>query len=587
VNMLTKSFSDFGINVPSGTSGEVDTTCPQCSPHRKKKTARCLSVNLDKGTWLCWHCSWRGSLAQGEQGKSEPFAWKPKTYTKPSFTPHVAGKAGEWLKSRGIPDSVIARNRISYERVWMQQVEDHVMAIAFPYYRNGEVVNVKYRDARKNFRQVAGAERILYGMDDVDETLVWTEGEIDKLSVEAAGFVSCVSVPDGAPNPDAKEYAAKFSWMERAEETLSKVKDHYLAVDSDAPGRKLEEELARRLGREKCWRVVWPDGCKDANEVLMKHGAAVLRDCIVSATQYPVEGISDALDAADAVRTMYRSGSTKGEWTGWGGLDSLYTVRPGELTVITGVPSSGKSEWLDALVINLMHRAGWRIGVCSPENAPLERHLAKLLEKVVGKPFEAGYRQRMSEADMEAALLWLNDRMHFILERDSLTVDQILDLARVLVYRRGIQGLVIDPWNELEHLRPNAMTETEYISQALGRMRRFARMHGVHIWLVAHPTKMYRDKDGKYPVPTPYDISGSSHFRNKADNCITVWRDMGMDGVQADECTIYVQKVRFKDVGKIGSIQLRWDRATGRYWDYGVSPGPVPLPAVPQPVDDP
>ena len=119
--------------------------------------------------------------------------------------------------------------------------------------------------------------------------------------------------------------------------------------------------------------------------------------------------------------------------------------------------------------------------------------------------------------------------------------------------------------NELDHSRPNNQTETEYISSALTKIRQFARTYKVHVWLVAHPAKLYKDKDGKYPVPTPYDISGSAHYRNKADNAITVWRNVGHDDQTVSD--IHVQKIRFKEVGKVGLVSLRYDPISGDFID--------------------
>lgn len=146
-----------------------------------------------------------------------------------------------------------------------------------------------------------------------------------------------------------------------------------------------------------------------------------------------------------------------------------------------------------------------------------------------------------------------------------MTVDGVLKLAKALVFRKGIRGLVIDPWNELDHSRPSNLSETEYISQALTKIRRFARTHEVHVWLVAHPTKLPKQTDGKYPVPTPYDVSGSANWRNKADNCLTVWRDLSEP--HSREVQIHVQKIRFKEVGQIGMARLNYDILTGRYRD--------------------
>ena len=146
-----------------------------------------------------------------------------------------------------------------------------------------------------------------------------------------------------------------------------------------------------------------------------------------------------------------------------------------------------------------------------------------------------------------------------------MTVDGVLRLARALVFRKGIKGLVIDPWNELDHSRSSNQSETEYISDALTKIRRFARTYGVHVWLVAHPTKMQKGSDGKYPVPNPYDVSGSAHWRNKADNCLTVWRDLSAPHNR--EVQVHVQKIRFKEIGQIGLAKLTYDPTTGRYSD--------------------
>ena len=151
-------------------------------------------------------------------------------------------------------------------------------------------------------------------------------------------------------------------------------------------------------------------------------------------------------------------------------------------------------------------------------------------------------------------------------DENNLTVFAILNLAKTLVYRRGMKAMVLDPWNEVDHSRPDGMTETEYISQSLTKIRRFARTNNCHVFLVTHPFKMAK-KDGKnYPVPTLYDISGSAHWRNKADNCLAVWRDVSPEN-QTFEVEIHIQKIRKKHIGKLGMVKLRYEYSTGRYSD--------------------
>lgn len=561
-----KSFADFGIDTNGKHGIEVKVTCPQCSHTRKKKRFPCLNVNTDKGVWHCWHCDWSGSLAKGEDLRSNPFRWAQKVYKKPVYQPltELPAKVVAWFAQRGIPETVLARYQVGYGPVYMPQIEEEVNAIQFPYLRAGEVVNIKYRDGQKHFRQVGGAEKVLYGLDDVAPTTVWVEGELDKLALAVAGIPNAVSVPDGAPAPESTHYETKFEYLDTCKPQIDAIQTHILAVDADAPGQKLEEELARRLGRERCLRVQWPTGCKDANEVLLTHGADVLRTCIEEARPFPITGVYEVADIADRIDAIYEQGLPGGEATGWTAMDGLYSVRPGEWTVLTGIPNSGKSEWLDALMVNLARRLGWCFAVFSPENQPLELHASKILEKWAGKPFRDGPTPRMDPQTKDAGKAWMQDHFKFVLPEEP-TLDSVLNLARELVYRHGIKGLVIDPWNELEHSRPANLTESEYISQCLTRARRFAREHGVHLWIVAHPTKLRKDEDGNYPVPTPYDISGSAHWRNKADNALSVWR--GLNDKHNQVVQVHVQKVRFREVGSVGTAELVYERATGRYFD--------------------
>lgn len=566
-----KDWAGFGIEVQAGSTGNYATTCPQCSHHRKNAKAKCLSANIEEEVWLCHHCGWSGSLKQGIDRKSNPWENVPKTWKKPKFQQApVKDTTLAWFEKRGIPAEVVQRNKISAAKVWMPQVEEEVDCIQFPVIRGGEVVNIKSRDAKKNFRQESGAERILYGMDDVTgDTIIFVEGEIDKLSIEVAGFLNCVSVPDGAPSPTAKNYASKFEFLENCEEFLKRMKKIILAVDNDEPGKVLEEELARRLGREKCERVTWPEGCKDANEVLTKFDAQKLKECIKLSRPYPLVGVFEVTDIYTDIQTLYTSGVQKGALPGWPTVDELYSVRTGEWTLVTGIPGSGKSEWIDAMMINLADKEGWKFALFSPENHPIQRHFAKLAEKYIGKPFSKHrFVERMGSHELEKACTWVYRHFVFLAPPDDeLTVDAVITKARLAVLRHGINGIVIDPWNELDHSRPSGFTETEYISQCLTKIRRFARECNVHVWLVAHPTKLQKDKQtGQYPVPTPYDVSGSSHWRNKADYCIAVHRELKEGNKEVE---VHVQKVRFKETGKVGMTVLEYNLVNGRYKDVG------------------
>lgn len=561
-----RTFADLGIPIPpTATQGEVSTTCPKCSASRQKKpNTPCLQANVTTGLWHCHHCGWGGSLANGEERTSTPA--KIEYYRPPPTLPvgEISNGAVTFFKSRGISEATLHRAKVCTGRAWIPQFEDYATAIFFPYFDKGSLRNIKYRAQPKHFCMVAGAELVPYGLDDIRDadTVIWVEGEIDKLSLDEAGYLNSLSVPNGAPPANSKSYSSKLDFLTPYEELFS-TKRHYLAVDNDEPGKKLEDELSRRLGRENCWLVSWPEGCKDANDVLKKLGKTGIVDAINAAVPYPIEGILTIHDAFNQIITLYRDGLPRGKPTGWENVDQLYTVRGGELCIVTGMPGSGKSEWIDALMVNLAETYGWRFGVFSPENSPVSRHVAKLVEKQAGLPFGRGKHDRINPEGLSRTLAWLNNQFFFIEQHDDgLTVDAVLTRCGALVKRYGINGLVIDPWNEIDHTRPANLTETEYISQSLTKFRRFARRHGVHLWLVAHPTKLKKDEKGKYPAPTPYDINGSAHWRNKADDCITVHRDpMNQNG----EVEIHIGKIRFKEVGRVGVTTLHYDKITGRY----------------------
>jgi twinkle protein len=271
-----------------------------------------------------------------------------------------------------------------------------------------------------------------------------------------------------------------------------------------------------------------------------------------------------AQDLKDELRELWKKGLPPGDKTGWPSIDKHYTVAPGQFTIVTGFPSSGKSEWVDALQINLA-RQGWRTSYYSPENMPISLHIAKLAEKLLGKPFGHGPTERMTQDELDEARDEIGQWFQFLKSKtgDPVSVRSVTQAATAWLERQGEKrGLVIDPWNELEHWRGRGKSETEYISEQLSFLRGWARNNNVHVWLVAHPQKLRRD-DGKLPTPTPDTISGSAHFWNKADCAITVERALA-DPTKAD-VNIYIQKVRFKHIGSVGMVTLRWDKVTGRY----------------------
>lgn len=560
------NFMKFGISLGGKTTDEISTICPKCSESRKKKSVPCLQVNTEKGVWNCKHCDWKGSVKSGEDVSCKRCYIRPHPLVPlpidDTFTIEVS--------RRKMNMALLEHEGIAKVREYMPSAEDFIDCIAFPYVKRGELVNVKYRGLReKCFRQEANAEKVFYRQDSIKKSsVIITEGEWDALACVAAGFSSVVSVPDGAPAPNAKNYAAKFSFLDQDIDPFDGVREIVLAVDNDEPGRVLRDELMRRLDPDRCKVVEWPDGCKDASDVLMMHGREVLYDVLSHPEFPPVKDCVSPFDVEDKIRNLLERGSTRGLSTGWESLNELYTVDPSQLTILTGLPSSGKSEFLDALIVNLSTLHGWKFGICSPENSPVEKHMSKLIEKFLGKSFYHGSGNRLQPHELTEGLSVLHEHVKFLAPEDCVSIPYVLKRFSELVRRHGIRGVIIDPFNEFDHTRERGVSETEYIGKMIGDLKRWARKYAVHVWLVAHPAKLMRNAEGTYPVPTPYDISGSSHFYNKADCCITVHRDVENS---KDISQIHVKKIRFKHIGKIGVTSLHWDRDTGRYYEQSES----------------
>ncbi|KAK3131064.1 hypothetical protein QOZ80_6BG0501540 [Eleusine coracana subsp. coracana] len=574
--------------------------CPKCKGGSTEELSLSVYIRRDglNATWSCFRstCGWRGfikpdGVSELSQGKGnignesdqevEPNQVVNKVYRKPTeeelrLEP-LCDELVTYFSERMISAETLRRNKV------MQRNWNNKIAIAFTYRRDGILIGCKYREVSKKFSQEANTEKILYGLDDIKRArdVIIVEGEIDKLSMEEAGFRNCVSVPDGAPPrvsnklPD-KEQDKKYQYLWNCKEYLDSASRIILATDADAPGHALAEELARRLGKERCWRVVWPkknetDICKDANEVLMFLGPQALRKVIEDAELYPIRGLFSFRDFFPEIDNYYLGihGDELGICTGWQSMDDIYKVVPGELTVVTGVPNSGKSEWIDALMCNINDQCGWKFVLCSMENK-VRDHARKLLEKRIKKPFfdarYGGSEERMTPDEFEAGKDWLNETFHLIrCEDDSLpSINWVLDLAKAAVLRYGVRGLVIDPYNELDHQRPSSQTETDYVSQILTKIKRFAQHHSCHVWFVAHPRQLHNWTGGP---PNMYDISGSAHFINKCDNGIVIHRNRDPNAGPVDVVQVCVRKVRNKVIGQIGDAFLTYNRVTGEFKD--------------------
>jgi twinkle protein len=489
-----------------------------------------------------------------EEGK-EP----KRNYTKPALSPTKPKEnIIKWFETRGITQKTLDDLRVTQGNRWMPIAKSEVPVICFNYYREGELVNVKYRGrnlgGKKDLALEKDAELIFYNLDSIKgkNYVLVVEGEVDCLTIHQCGATQVVSVPNGAS-------VGKMEYMESCIDYFRGLDEIILFTDNDEPGRKLKDELARRFGYDRCKQVDIPDDCKDANDVLVKHGMARVKEIIKNAYEFPIEGIFAMSDLYADVVNYYHNGYPKGISIGIPDFDELIKFMPGQLTVITGIPGMGKSEWLDLMISQFSKMHGWVFGVCSFENQPSSLHVTKIMEKWVGKSFmhRENPEARISQQEFDDSIAEIAERFHFInVSKTDVTIEGLLQKAGQLVVRKGIKGLVIDPWNYIE---AKGKKDTEYVAQCLIQIKSFCAKYGVHCFLVAHPVKMLKI-NGKYDVPNLYSISGSANFFNATDNGICVHRDYENQTVN-----IYVQKVRYQWLGKIGMATFTFNLETRQY----------------------
>lgn len=560
----------YGIDAPLGRSGNKKVFCPQCHAERHDKRDKSLSINLATGEFHCHYCGFSGCAAEKEAWEKErpwhnyaPIKRQKPEYKKPQprqVLP-MSSRAIAWFKSRGISAATLQALKVTEGSEWMPQKNGQANTVQFNYYRNGELINTKFRTGDKCFKLVSGAELLPYNIDGIKGTkeCIITEGEMDALSFYECGRHDVVSVPNGAN--------ANLDYLDDYIEDYFEDKETiYIASDTDTKGVMLRDELLRRFGAERCRVLEYGEGCKDANEHLMKYGRDSLLKCIDEAPEIKVEGVFTVSDFEQSLDALFENGWQKGVTIGFENFDRLCSFETKRLCIVTGIPGSGKSEFIDEIAERLNMRYGWRFAYFSPENAPLAYHASKLIEKFTGKRFSS---KTLTFGEYKEVKEHLEQDFYFICPSDNFRVDTILDRAKYLVRRRGIKSLVIDPYNRLES-EQGGRSETLYISELLDKLTNFAQRNDILVILMAHPTKQSRSKDGTIEAPTLYDISGSANFFNKADFGIVVHRNRTENTVE-----VHVQKVKFRHLGEVGTALFKYNLNNGRYVPYTKGSEPV------------
>ena len=533
-------------------AGQKLSTCPLCSSERKPQNQKqkCLMMDWETGLGTCQHC--------GEVIQLHTYVKKAvdKKYKLPEWKNNtdLSEKLVKWFEGRGISQFTLRRLKITEGTSFMPQSGKFENTVQFNYFRDEVLINVKYRDARKHFKMVSGAEKILYNLDHIRTTkeAIIVEGEIDCLSIVECGIMHCVSIPNGATTGHVN-----LEFLDACIDHLDNKEKIILALDNDEPGQNITRELVRRLGPERCF-LADLSPYKDANDVLVQSGRDTLKNRLKNASSCPLEDVMVAKDLESDLVNFYQNGVPKGFTINLKTFDDIFSTYTSQFIIVTGIPSSGKSDFVDQMVLGYNLQHDWKIAFYSPENKPEYLHLDKLCRKM------AGYRPRNAmetkTVKWQAIMDHLNENF-FFMSYDTLPgLKKILEKGAELVKRKGIKCLVLDPFNKITLQESKHLDINQYTNDYLNAIDTFCRKHDVLVILVAHPVKM-RKVNGKTPEPDFYDIKGGGEFYDMSPHGILIHRLYNPNVVK-----VKILKIKFNHLGEnMAHCHLGWNPRNGRY----------------------
>jgi len=532
--------------------GKKEGVCPLCSSNRKpeNRKAKCAMYDWERGLGTCMNCN---EVFQLHTFKRK--GGNDKVYNKPKqiANPLLSNKVIKWFEGRGISNNTLVKMKITEGKEFMPQTGKEENTIQFNYFINNELINIKYRDGKKNFKLVKGAEKIFYNIDSTvgHDYMVIVEGEMDALSFVEAGVSSVISVPNGATvsNNNLEYLDNCIDYFENKEKII-------LAVDQDEAGENLKQELIRRLGAEACYTCDFGVH-KDANEFLIHNSRNMLSDVIKNASAVPIENVLTLKDVDDELQEFIEEGFKPGYQIGLDNFDSIFSTYTGQFITVTGVPSSGKSDFVDRMVVGYQLKYGWKTAFASPENKPTFLHAHKLMRKI-GDWMPT--KEDINTTKWKEVSNVINDNFFFI-ENERYDLDSVLSKGAQLVKRKGIKCLVIDPYNKVKMNGSAAMSIPDATMEYLTRIEAFAKKYDVLVIVVAHPTKMYKKDDGTLDEPNMYNIKGGGEWYDASYHGLLVHRNYEKKTVK-----VKVLKVKFQNLGENqAEAHFKWDHISGNY----------------------
>lgn len=541
--------------------GEERIICPSCTSQRKQSNQKKkdLAWSHDEKKGFCHNCNETFFEYKNIEFKKKEYAlpvWQNNTI--------LSDKTVRYFESRDISQITLKSVNLSTQNEWMPQFNKSVEVICFNYFRNKKLINVKYRGPQKSFKLYKDAELIFYNLDAIKDSkeCIITEGEIDAISFIEAGYKYAVSVPNGATTG-----SVNLQYLDNCIDYFENKETIYIATDNDFNGINLKNELIRRLGWERCKIIDFKD-CKDANEYLVKYKGIALIELIKEAKEIKIEGIRFVEDLWEEMLRTKRNGKVRGTTTYINKLDAHFTHRKGEVTLWTGYNNEGKSAFLLYLAILKAKNEAYRYGIFSPENMPIADFYDDLIHSYIGKTTDPFYTGVMTDDEYTDGASFINNHFFVIDPDESYTIDTILDKAKYLIKRYGINSLIIDPYNQIEHQMERGEREDLYISRFMTKLKKFAVVYDISIHLVAHQVTPIVQSGQDYPQPDQYKIKGGGTFSDKADNVIIIWRPFRRSIPDSSLVKIMISKIKKQRlVGLPGDIDMFYSRSKAQYFE--------------------
>lgn len=481
-------------------------SCPYCHGGKGNKDRGTFAIDLTTGMFNCKRssCGAKGnmitlardfnfSLTDDVDRYFNSGNYREKRFKEFKGYAHKEPKdrAVAYMGQRGISEAVTTSYGITIKK-------DTDNILAFPFLNtNGDLTFIKYRNL--DFVKGKGSKEwcesdckpILFGMDHCnpdDGALVMTEGQIDSLSLTEAGVKNAVSVPMGMNG---------FTWIPYCWDFLSRFDTLIVFGDMEKGRMTLLDTMQKRFHgkvlavQEKDYR-----GCKDANEILQKHGKDALVAAVKNAKPCMIRYILEVADIEDVDLNKLKKIPT-----GIGKIDKLLSggIHEGELCILTGKAGNGKSTFMSQIIANALED-GHSVFAYSGE---LTDFYFKnwIYQQIAGREAMQSIKDIINE--------WVRGR--FYLFDNSAVLDEMPDLAALTekaICMYGVDFVCID--NLMMAMDYGAENDF-YHRQSLfiGKMARISKTYKIPILLISHPKKNYdSDTDG---------ISGSADIGNRAD----------------------------------------------------------------------